>query len=191
MLLEMRTTSVLFLLFIFAAEGFVPQSKIAHGISSSCHQSLRLPQMHQNCLHINDKYAVRLNASAVPATTREKKGAAVAKSVLSASLLIILDITFRRLFQKLSISFPSSLGGCCALFASMLAMPFGQSVFKILSPGAALLAKWLPVFFVPSLITLPLTGGVGSAGEVNKVNDAARAIKQNHSLSVPFYRLVT
>jgi len=35
---------------------------------------------------------------------------------------------------------------------------------RLLSPGAALLAKWLPIFFVPSLVTLPLVGGIESLG---------------------------
>jgi hypothetical protein len=40
---------------------------------------------------------------------------------------------------------------------------------RILSPGAGLLAKWLPVFFVPSLVTLPLVGGVESLGGSTEV----------------------
>lgn len=91
----------------------------------------------------------------------------VKKSLVSASLLVILDILFRRLFQALSISFPSSLAGCGVLFASLLTFPFGDKLYNILSPGSALLAKWLPVFFVPSLITLPLADGLGSAIEVS------------------------
>ena len=43
---------------------------------------------------------------------------------------------------------------------------WGESVYKVLTPGAALLAKWLPVFFVPSLITLPLASGLGNVWEV-------------------------
>jgi len=45
----------------------------------------------------------------------------------------------------------------------------GEAMYQILNPGAILLAKWLPVFFVPSLITLPLAGGLGNAIEVLKV----------------------
>lgn len=39
-----------------------------------------------------------------------------------------------------------------------------SKLHRILTPGAALLAKWLPVFFVPSLVTLPLIGGIDSLG---------------------------
>jgi hypothetical protein len=42
----------------------------------------------------------------------------------------------------------------------------GEGLYLALNPGATLLAKWLPVFFVPSLITLPLASGLGNAREV-------------------------
>lgn len=89
-------------------------------------------------------------------------------TLVSALLLLALDVGFRRLFKKLAISFPSSLGGCGALFITLLTLPMGDKLFKILSPGAALLAKWLPVFFVPSLVTLPLVKNVGPASEVRR-----------------------
>lgn len=97
------------------------------------------------------------------------------KSVLSVGLWCVLDIAFRRLFQILDLAtkFPSSLAGCGALLAVLLLSPKPSSsstqskesgLYRLLSPGAALLAKWLPVFFVPSLVTLPLVGGVDSLG---------------------------
>jgi putative effector of murein hydrolase LrgA (UPF0299 family) len=100
------------------------------------------------------------------AGSSSSKGPSIAPSIFSAAMLLALDICFRRLFKRLAISFPSSLGGCCALFVALLTLPGGDAFFKAFSPGAALLAKWLPVFFVPSLVTLPLAGNVGSATEV-------------------------
>jgi len=90
------------------------------------------------------------------------------KTIASASSLLVMDVIFRRLLKKLAISFPSSLAGCGVLFATLLLSP-GDGLYKLLSPGAALLAKWLPVFFVPSLVTLPLADSLGSAGELLKV----------------------
>jgi hypothetical protein len=94
------------------------------------------------------------------------------KSILSAGLLVLLDITFRRVFRTLQIQFPSSLGGCCILFGTLLATTRRgdgtNRLYQILSPGAGLLAKWLPVFFVPSLVTLPLVGNVGTPIEVSR-----------------------
>lgn len=94
------------------------------------------------------------------------------KSVLSVGIWCLLDIAFRRVFQKLNLAtkFPSSLGGCGVVLAvllltkSMSSSDQESKLHRILTPGAALLAKWLPVFFVPSLVTLPLIGGIDSLG---------------------------
>ncbi len=99
------------------------------------------------------------------------------KSILSVGLWCVLDIAFRRLFQRLDIAtkFPSSLGGCGVVLAILLLSSKSSSdgeeskLHRLLSPGAALLAKWLPVFFVPSLVTLPLVGGVESLGGSTEV----------------------
>ena len=86
--------------------------------------------------------------------------------ILSVGLWCVLDILFRRIFQGLNIAnkFPSSLGGCGFLLAILLLSTRDNKLHRVLSPGAAALAKWLPVFFVPSLVTLPLLGGVSSLG---------------------------
>jgi putative effector of murein hydrolase LrgA (UPF0299 family) len=93
-------------------------------------------------------------------------GPTVKTSLVSASALVVLDIASRRLLKSMSIAFPSSLAGCGVLLASMLTLPFGGRIYDALSPGSTLLAKWLAVMFVPSLVTLPLADGLGSAAEV-------------------------
>lgn len=93
------------------------------------------------------------------------------KSSLSAAVFVALDIFFRRGFVKANLSFPSSLAGCATLFTTLLLLPndTAESVYSKLRPGADLLAKWLPVFFVPSLVTLPLADSPGSAAELVKL----------------------
>jgi len=100
------------------------------------------------------------------------------KSILSVGIWCLLDIGFRRVFQRLGIAgkFPSSLGGCGVVLAILLLISSMSGkdtndrknklvgLHSVLSPGAALLAKWLPLFFVPSLVTLPLVGGIESLG---------------------------
>jgi len=92
----------------------------------------------------------------------------VPKPLLAAMILIGLDVLFSKLLQAFSIGFPSSLAGCGALFVLFLFAPGGASLYELLSPGAALFAKWLPVFFVPSLVTLPLADSLGSVEEVSQ-----------------------
>ena len=109
------------------------------------------------------------------------------RTAFATAGLVSLDVGFRSLFAKYSIPFPSSLAGCGALFAAMVSLNaiavagdgddgddddddgkkrMGEGLYLALNPGATLLAKWLPVFFVPSLITLPLASGLGNAREV-------------------------
>ena len=96
------------------------------------------------------------------------------KSLLATSILILLDVSFRSYFIKYSIPFPSSLAGCGSLYIVMILLNvlsansrmnnnnnnnragMGERLYQLLNPGANLLATWLPVFFIPSLITLPL-----------------------------------
>jgi len=81
----------------------------------------------------------------------------------------------RKVFKKSGISFPSQLAGCLILFVLMVignvvsSFPVGDQVFDMLSPGAAWLAKWLPVMFVPGLVMVPLAPSVGSSVELLKI----------------------
>lgn len=166
-------------LLVGAAVGFQPgTAKCVHQLSASapnaqtpCSPLLR----HKN----NDKRSPLSNFSKKKGALMLSSGGAQAESesplkkllstnkpFIAASMLVVLDIFFRRLLESLAISFPSSLAGCGIMFATFLIAPGGDKLYQLLSPGAALLAKWLPVFFVPSLITLPLADSVGSVSEV-------------------------
>ena len=110
-------------------------------------------------------------ASSSSTTTPSKPS--LTTSVLSTGVLVALDISFRRLLKAVNISFPSSLAGCGVLFTTLIALysakeSLGDGLYSYLAPGAAVLAKWLPVFFVPSLVTLPLAQSLGSSIEVRK-----------------------
>ena len=108
------------------------------------------------------------------AAAMANSGSSEQKAIIATSLLIFLDVLFDSIFTKYSIPFPSSLAGCGSLFATMIALTavkeeWGEAIYKTLNPGAALLAKWLPVFFVPSLITLPLAESLGNSLEILKL----------------------
>ena len=124
------------------------------------------------------------SASATTSTSYTLTLSSDQKSIFSVGIWCLLDIVFRRIFQRLDIAskFPSSLGGCGVMLTILLLLTKSSSstatnenenknslLHRILSPGAALLAKWLPVFFVPSLVTLPLVGGLESLGGSTEV----------------------
>lgn len=88
------------------------------------------------------------------------------QSLSSVILFICIDVTVKSIFRARQVAFPSSLAGCCAMAATLLVNPYHDRMYKVLSPGAKLLQKFLMVFLVPNLIVLPLCGGCGSVAEV-------------------------
>ncbi|KAL7533546.1 hypothetical protein ACHAWF_006341 [Thalassiosira exigua] len=116
---------------------------------------------------------VEAASSATEAPPSPPSSSPTLRTALATAALITLNVVFSSIFQRYTIPFPSSLAGCGALFGSMLLLDGiggrGQPLYKALNPGEALLSKWLPVFFVPSLIALPLASGLGSATEVREL----------------------
>jgi hypothetical protein len=94
------------------------------------------------------------------------------KAIVGAGSLLIMDTIVRKAFRANKIGFPAQLGGCIILFVTMVLSEaifpgIGDSVFHSLTPGAALLTKWLPVFFVPGLAMLPLAPSIGTTRDVS------------------------
>ena len=122
------------------------------------------------------------SSSSVNVTTRGGGGATVMPTQLcqlqSAMYFLIMDLVLRKVFHLTQIPFPSQLAGCILLFVTMVLLdwlPFahtttgtgaGEALFRVLSPGATLITKWLPVFFVPGLAGVPLAPSMGAPIEV-------------------------
>lgn len=87
---------------------------------------------------------------------------------LSLGGIVAADVLLKRIFVARAISFPASLagsvmvfGGLCSLRAARPAL--AESVFDAAKPGCGIIAKWLPIFFVPNLVLLPLVLKLGAA----------------------------
>jgi hypothetical protein len=92
-------------------------------------------------------------------------------AVVGAAAMALIEAIVKKTLAASKISFPASLGACLALFVFLLLAEainadFANTIFASLTPGAALLAKWLPVFFVPGLVLLPLSPAKVSNVEV-------------------------
>lgn len=151
-----------------------PSSHLVHRVPSS--SSFSVASASASARHALTPTANYLDAvGGGNASTTTKKGKVSASTAaLSTLSFVAMDVGFRRAFRAANLSFPSSLGGCGVLFAALLgttaaAPKLGERAFAALQPGAAVLAKWLPVFFVPSLVTLPLAPSLGGAAELAKV----------------------
>ena len=92
------------------------------------------------------------------------------KAIFSSTLFVFTDLIIKAIFKTKGISFPSSLAGCCFLATTLLSTPFHETLYRVLSPGAKLMQKFMMIFLVPNLIILPLCGGAYSATEVSFFN---------------------
>ena len=140
-------------------------------IQSTSSKVPSLYETHSNPFQKHHRLPTKPELYSVATTADESSTKKTTSPVLSTLYLVTMDVVLRKVFKKASISFPSSLAGCGALFATLLAVnqinvDLGEKFYNTLSSGAAVLAKWLPVFFVPSLVTLPLAPSMGSAAEV-------------------------
>ena len=131
------------------------------------------------------KNNVESSSSSFNVTTRGGGGATATATMptqlgqlQSAMYFLIMDLVLRKVFHLTQIPFPSQLAGCILLFVTMVLLdwlPFahtttgtgaGEALFRVLSPGATLITKWLPVFFVPGLAGVPLAPSMGAPIEV-------------------------
>lgn len=107
-----------------------------------------------------------------PAATASSAGPASA--VVGVAALVGYQKLVTEVFKASEIKFPAMLGACMSLFAFLLLADavnpsMAKFIFEGLTPGANLLAKWLPMFFVPALVLLPLSPPIGSGTEIAKV----------------------
>ncbi|KAL3782734.1 hypothetical protein ACHAW5_006730 [Stephanodiscus triporus] len=94
--------------------------------------------------------------------------------LVGAAFFTALQIVLNKVFRANKITFPAMLGCTILVFASLVLAEavfpgMGENAFQLLTPGSNLLAKWLPVMFVPGLAMLPLAPSIGSAVDVLKV----------------------
>ncbi|KAG2487871.1 hypothetical protein HYH03_013584 [Edaphochlamys debaryana] len=93
------------------------------------------------------------------------------KLVAGLASLYFLDIGIKKAFAAANIVFPSALGGMFGVVVALLAMGEGAAakVLSLYMPSLNWIAKWLPLFYVASLVTLPLSLKGIAAGELAKI----------------------
>ncbi len=92
-------------------------------------------------------------------------------AILGAAVFALIENGVKRSLKAADLNFPAQLASCIFLFAFLLlteavSPELANGMFSALTPGAGILAKWLPVFFVPALVMLPLSPSIGSSIEV-------------------------
>lgn len=95
-------------------------------------------------------------------------------ALAGAVFMAVIEKVVKEGLKAANIKFPAALGGCIFLFFSMVLLDLvspstAALLFQALTPGAGLLAKWLPVLFVPGLVMLPLSPPIGGTVDIIKV----------------------
>eukprot|EP00752_Nemacystus_decipiens_P014562 g12969.t1 len=80
------------------------------------------------------------------------------RSSLATLPIIVADLGLRRLFHSRGRSFPSGVAGMMVLFAGLVGLDrvapsYAERASRILEPGSRQFMAWLPVFFVPAVLS--------------------------------------
>lgn len=82
----------------------------------------------------------------------------MAQLVVSLGILVAADKLVEQAFAAASIKFPSALFAMFCVFALLLFLPpsLANGFMAFFDPATVFIHRWLPLFFVPSLVVLPL-----------------------------------
>lgn len=134
----------------------------------------RLPLINTNKRCPADLVDNKVNISQKTLALRGGVANTLSNAFAGSVVFALIEIGVKKSLAAANLKFPAQLGGCIFLFASLLLTEAvnpatANSIFSALTPGAGLLSKWLPVFFVPGLVMLPLSPSIGSGWEVRHV----------------------
>jgi hypothetical protein len=94
------------------------------------------------------------------------------KALAGAVVFAAIEKAVKIGLKAANIQYPAQLGACILLFFVMCLVDLidpkaALFLFDSLSPAAALLAKWFPIFFIPGLVLLPLSPPIGGTADVS------------------------
>jgi len=110
----------------------------------------------------------------VEADSAQTKASKISHLAVSLGIFMLADYALKKAATAAGISFPSALLGMFGIFLALITMdalaPKGaEAIVRFFKPATTFMARWLPLFFVPSLVVLPL---------------AVRGIPPSHLLSI-------
>jgi len=82
--------------------------------------------------------------------------------VVSLGLILAIDFLLKKAFAAASIEFPSALFGMFCIFSVLIILDYAEpsaavAFEKFFEPGIIFIQRWLPLFYVPYLVVLPLS----------------------------------
>lgn len=81
--------------------------------------------------------------------------------ILSLGIILAVDLLLKRAFEAAEIKFPSALSGMFCMFLVLiilnLSIPaIAEGLMSFFEPAVLFIHRWLPLFYVPSLVVLPI-----------------------------------
>lgn len=82
--------------------------------------------------------------------------------VVSLGLILAMDKFLKQAFVAAAIKFPSALFGMFCIFSVLIILdlivpPAATALMNFFEPALLFIQRWLPLFYVPSLVVLPLS----------------------------------
>jgi hypothetical protein len=84
-----------------------------------------------------------------------------AHKLYAVGIFYLADGALKEVFNRCGIMFPSALGGMFIILGALAALEaihpkLVEIAFMVMRPGLDWISRWMPLFYVPSLIVLPL-----------------------------------
>ena len=127
------------------------------------------------------RIAPRCQAAAVPEPPATSPGLPTidetldyVKFVVPLAALVTVDKVLAAFLAAQGVTFPAPIIGMFGFFGALLALEktapaVNNAIIDFFQPAVQWLTRWLPLFFVPSLVTLPLAVQSLSTAEVGKL----------------------
>lgn len=82
--------------------------------------------------------------------------------IVSLGLILAMDFLLKKAFVAASIEFPSALFGMFCIFSVLIVLDYfvpsaAVALVNFFEPGLMFIQRWLPLFYVPYLVVLPLS----------------------------------
>ncbi|ERN15567.1 plastidal glycolate/glycerate translocator 1, chloroplastic [Amborella trichopoda] len=95
------------------------------------------------------------------ASDRFQKVVGVCHLLVSLGVILSMDYFLKRAFVAAAIKFPSALFGMFCIFSVLLildcfAPPMAIKAMAFFEPATMFIQRWLPLFYVPAMVVLPL-----------------------------------
>ncbi|KAM7256505.1 hypothetical protein ACFE04_012246 [Oxalis oulophora] len=152
-----KTTSFVQPLFI-SSNGVRIQNPKASGLFS------RFSQMGSQSFRSSTRVLTKSssNSDSTTTSTLSQNVVGVLHLIVSLGVIVAIDKLLKQAFVNASIKFPSALFGMFCIFSVLTILDqtvpaAANSVMSFFQPALLFIQRWLPLFYVPSLVVLPLS----------------------------------